>query len=112
MCIQAEREKLLQLAWNLDDLSRLSQDGRKLKIEVAAKDPNPDLISANIPHQLHESLVAFVKGWLLSSMSCIGLYRHRRTPATHVFVMMISTEARYPMLFPYNAFRLSNFEEF
>ncbi len=25
---------------------------------------------------------------------CIGLYRHRRTPATHVFVMMISTEAR------------------
>ncbi len=72
--VGAQEKTLLQLAWNLDDLSRLSQDGRKLKIEVAAKikflqDPNPDLISANFPrqlHQLHESLVAFVKGWLLS----------------------------------------------
>ncbi len=71
---EPKKKTLLWLAWNLDDLSHLSQDGRKLKIEVAAKikflqDPNPDLISANFPrqlHQLHESLVAFVKGWLLS----------------------------------------------
>lgn len=103
----SKQSTLLELAWKLDDLSRLSTDGRKLLVEIVSLKEllTSEITSTNIGKrlsQLYESLQAFVKG--IGDMSVqvdfsvtvfqLGLYKHKRTAATHIFVILISTEMR------------------
>ena len=85
-------KKLHSLAWNVDDLSRLNENGRKYLVEVQTiadmtKGPRTNFIAANVPHKLtslRNKLETFLQ----------GVYRFRRTAATHIFVFMISPEQR------------------
>lgn len=80
---------LYQLAWNVDEIGRLIDSGRKARVEVqclldSLKSGNES--RANIHHrvsQVKSSLCEIVKGY----------YRYRRTAATHILVI-ISTETR------------------
>ena len=66
----SKEKTLLELAWKLDDLSRLSTDGRKMLVEmVSLKDLLPDrttnIAAKNIVRrlvQLHQSLFAYIRG--------------------------------------------------
>ena len=60
---------LMSLAWNVDELSRLNQQGRKLVIEVSViknkLNDISDLVSNNVTRQLtrlQQSLLDFLKG--------------------------------------------------
>lgn len=59
---------LMNLAWNVDELSRLNQEGRKLLGEVSVvkqKLHESDLVSNNVTRQvtrLQENLITFLKG--------------------------------------------------
>lgn len=69
----AQQKTLGDLAWKVDDLTRLSQNGRALLVDVTTKielleDRTTDCASANIPRQLtrlREKLIMFVKGRLM-----------------------------------------------
>ena len=102
-------QTLLELAWKVDDLSRLSARARNMLVEMAAlkefiEDENNDLVIGNVGRrlsQLHINMTAFVQGIsiYIELMCCemhafVGLYKHKRTAATHIFVVMISTESR------------------
>lgn len=91
-----QEKTLIDLAWKLDDLPRLSQNGRTLLVDDTTKiqlleDQTTDFVSANIPWQwtqVCEQLIMFVKGRLRSNILCInllcpGLYRQLRTAASH-----------------------------
>ena len=66
----AQDKTLFDLGWTIDDLSRLSESGRNLLVEIVAvqellEDVNTDLVSRNITKRLtniSESLLTFVKG--------------------------------------------------
>ena len=67
-----QQKTLLDLAWKLDDLSRLSQDGRALSVDIQSllerlEDTALDYVASNIPRQLtrlQEKLAVFLKGKL------------------------------------------------
>lgn len=83
---------LHSLAWNVDDLSRLAEEGRKLIVELRvvktrAEGPEVEYFSSNVPRHLcvlRDRLALMLK----------GMYRFYRTAATHVLVIMISPEER------------------
>ena len=83
---------LRKLAWKVDDLSHLSDDGRKIRVDLhqlhdLAEASETSFLSLNVPRRLtmlRERLLTFLQ----------GLYRFRRVPATHLFVLMISPEQR------------------
>ena len=58
----------MNLAWNVDELSRLNQEGRKLLGEVSVvkqKLHESDLVSNNVTREvtrLQENLITFLKG--------------------------------------------------
>ena len=66
----AKETTLLDLAWKVDDLSRLSSSGRLLLTEVVSikellEKPNPDITGSNVARRLNnlqERLVELVKG--------------------------------------------------
>ena len=68
-----QQKTLIDLAWKLDDLSRLSQNGRALLVDVTTKielleKETTDFVFANIPRQLTrlcEQLIMFVKYMLM-----------------------------------------------
>ena len=68
-----QQKTLLDLAWKLDDLSRLSQDGRALSVDIQSllehlEESAFDYVASNIPRQLtrlQEKLIAFLKSELL-----------------------------------------------
>ena len=81
----------MDLAWRLKELNELDQIGRNLlgsiKVLITKIDRRGTLSEENIPSQLtmtRQKLVNFIK----------SVIRHRRTPATHILVFMISTEDR------------------
>ena len=83
---------LKKLAWNVDDLSRLNDDSRKMRIESQqiqdlAEGPEDRFLVLNAPQrlsQLRKKMLVFLQ----------GLYRFHRQAATHIFVLMISPEQR------------------
>ena len=83
---------LFKLAWEVNELGSLIQEGRRLVVEldVLAKkvqDGELNRNEENIARQLtsvRKDLVAFVQ----------TLSKHQRNPATHIFVFMISPENR------------------
>lgn len=83
---------MFKLAWDLKDLSDLDETGRKLKVNcetIKDKTQNEsfDFVTSNMASQLcslRGKLEIFVK----------GVYRYRRTAATHILVIMISPEER------------------
>ena len=79
------------LAWNVDEMGRLIESGRKARVEIQALidilQEDEDLVRANTPR-----LISELKDIL--SVVIKGIYRYRRTAATHVLVVMISTETR------------------
>ena len=79
------------LSWNIEDLSRLSDEGSQLIVELEAvrtlAGDRESYLSSDVPRRLtklRECLVMMQK----------GVYRFRRCAASHIFVIMISTEGR------------------
>ena len=82
---------LHQLAWNVDEISRLTESGRKARTGMQCLldllENDEDQIQANFSRRLSHlkcALHELVKGF----------YRYQRTAAAHVLVIMISTETR------------------
>lgn len=81
-----------QLAWKVDEMSRLIESGRKARVEMQSlidlvqrdEDEIRASSTSNRLSQLKRTLHMIVKGYFL----------YRRRAATHVLVVMISTEAR------------------
>ena len=83
---------MFSLCWNIDELKTLAAEGRQLLVDtkvlldlVTARS-DEDIVAANLPRRLctlKEKLNDFIK----------RLTRFKRTPATHIFVM-ISDEFR------------------
>ncbi len=105
----SHEKTLLNLAWNVDDLQKLSAGGRVLRTDLATlkdvlEDADADIIALNVAKKLtlvHKKLLEFVKGKLcikyIRFEHCkflTGLYKHKRTAATHILVILISTESR------------------
>lgn len=83
---------MFSLSWEIKELNALSKSGRlelieiKSLIDVLSKD-DADIQSTNLPRRLSSlktKMTDFVK----------RLSRFRRTPATHIFVVMVSSELR------------------
>ena len=73
---------LKKLAWNVEDLSQLNADGRQLvmtlwQVHDLVEGDEAAYISANAP-----KMIANMKKKLLVFLQ--GVYRFRRTPATHI----------------------------
>lgn len=83
---------LFELAWTVKELSQLNEEGRLLHVEstvLSEKIGNPsyDKVQDNFVHRLshyRERLSSFVK----------SVTRFRRVAATHILIIMISTEER------------------
>ena len=76
---------MYSLLWDLDDLKRLIDEGRQLCADISI---TMDIVSKSknekTPGLLRAQMRDVVKGH----------YRFKRTPATHVFVFMISSALR------------------
>ena len=83
---------MFSLLWDVDELKRLNDEGRKIRAEISTTLSLHSLPAAarrehNVPRRLaslRTQLSAFIK----------GLFRFKRTPATHMFVLMVSSEWR------------------
>lgn len=79
------------LAWSVDELGRLIESSRKARVEVQALlellEEDEDLVRANTPRRISD-----LKDLLRLVVK--GVFRYRRSAATHVLVVMISTETR------------------
>ena len=83
---------MLSLCWSVDELGRLNENGRKLRVEIDALlvllgDPSTDIVHHNIARRLSticDNLLPFIR----------GVTRHQRHVATHVLVSMISPSQR------------------
>ena len=79
------------LAWSVDELQRLIESPRQstvnIQVLIEVLEEDVDSVRRNIPHKLSEIKVALKK-------IVKGVYLYRRTVATHVLVIMISTESR------------------
>ena len=83
---------LRNLAWKVDDLSRLNEGSRKMhtesqQISELAEGAEEGFLARNAPRRL-----SLLRKKMLEFLQ--GLYRFRRQAATHVFVLMISPEQR------------------
>ena len=79
-----------RLGWQVDDLSCLYKNGRRLILELssyAEKLSAPDLQSFNLPRKLTD-----LRKELTTFVSAIS--KHTRKAATHIFVFMISPGKR------------------
>lgn len=83
---------LHQLAWNVDEISRLIDSGRKTRVEVQCllDSLESDVVDQRRAYQNHR--ISKLKSTLREIVR--GFYRYRRTAATHVLVVMISPETR------------------
>lgn len=89
---KASDKSLQKLSWNVDDLTQLNEEGRKLLVNLRciqqlAEGTKERFISCNAPRQLCTFRNSYLK--FLQSV-----YRFHRVAATHIFVFMISPEQR------------------
>lgn len=95
------------LAWSVDELQRLIESGRKSNVDIQVLreffQDDVDSVGVNIPRQVSAILVEIVK----------GVYHYRRTVASHVLVIMISTESRNrkPYALPVQCIPYSSFKD-
>ena len=86
--VSQQEKDLITLSWKVKELTELNENGRQLHRDAASlKTKLEEHAEDNIPSQLcsfQRKLVCFIK----------GVTRHRRTPATHILVFMISSEDR------------------
>lgn len=83
---------MITLAWNIKELADLNESGRKLMVDLNAlkeklQDDSSDWVEENIPRRLsavRQRMTTFIR----------AVSRHKRTPATHILVFMISPEGR------------------
>lgn len=83
---------MLSLCWDIKELGYLMEELRKIRPTLnyligAIKCPGFSFVEHNIPRQLsdiRERLIKIVK----------GVFRYRRSMATHMFIVMISSESR------------------
>ena len=83
---------MFSLCWDIEELKKLSSEGRNLRVELSAafdvaRNADINFQQYNMPRKLssiRERLGTFVK----------GVTRFRRKAATHIFVIMISSELR------------------
>lgn len=90
----AKEKSLYSLGWSIEELSNLLENGRKLSVELAVlqemqmqEGSQGHEDEQNVARKLtnvRKKLQEFVK----------GVSHYKRQPATHVFVVMISTEQR------------------
>ena len=83
---------MFAIAWKVEELKRLCAECRSLRTELNAtmdliRDPDTDFEQSNIPRQLTD-----LRRRLSASLK--ATYKYKRTPASHVFVFMISPEKR------------------
>ena len=88
----ATEKVMFPLIWDIEELKRLNTEGRKLRTEIlTALDVlcMPEAVQRE--HNLCRKL-----GLIRTGMRDVvkGLYRFKRTPATHMFVFMISSALR------------------
>lgn len=89
---KATEKTMLSLAWKVEDLKQLSEIGREVLRRIGTilekgEGSEAECTNANVPLQLtilRQKLVELVK----------GVTRSRRQPASHLFVLMISSEVR------------------
>ena len=83
---------VLELLWDITTLRQLNEKGRTLRTEILISrdhldQPQSARFEFNLPRKLsgiRTHLQEVVK----------GVFRFKRTPATHIFVLMISSELR------------------
>ena len=89
---KATDKTLYALGWTIDELSRLTDECRALLVELESlveklEDESTDIVRINIPRTLsrcQERLRIFTK----------SVTRHKRMPASHILVTMISPSER------------------
>lgn len=89
---KATEKVMFKLAWDVQELGELEERGRKLVVNCGSlkaklMQAHYDMISDNFPRQLtaiKRDLLFFTK----------QVVKHKRTPATHILVVMISPEER------------------
>ena len=89
---RAGEKGLFNLAWDVKELEELNEMGRKLivnsgNLKAKLMQPDYDRVSDNFARKLSE-----MKQELVSYSRQVS--RHKRTAATHILVVMISTEER------------------
>jgi hypothetical protein len=83
---------MLSLLWDLEELKHLNEEGRQLKVDISiALDVICMPVRFQREHNLAEKLTR-IRSKLVAFLKC--LYRFRRTPASHIFVFMISSAQR------------------
>lgn len=83
---------MFKLAWDVQELGELNERGRKLVVNCGSlkaklMQAGYNMISDNFPRQLtavKQELLSFTK----------QVIKYKRTPATHILVVMISPEER------------------
>lgn len=110
-----QSKALFKLGWTVEELQRLLKENQQLTVNVNSllcqlEDPNTDLSNANATLTCK---LASIQKQLTSFVSSIS--RHKRTAASHIFVMMISCERRqvkpYALpiqLLPYDSLTVSD----
>ena len=81
---------MLALIWDVDELKRLNDEGRNLRMEVSAVLDIASMSDVTCREQNLPQKLASIRTRLCGFVK--GLYRFKRTPASHMFVMMISSE--------------------
>ena len=89
---KATDKTLYALGWTIDELSRLTEECRALGVELMnllekLEDESTDIVRSNVARTLtvcQERLRTFIK----------GVTRHKRMPASHILVTMISSSER------------------
>lgn len=83
---------MLALLWDLEEIKHLNDEGRQLKVNIStALDVLHMPIRSQREHNLAKKL-ASIRSTLSTFIK--GLYRFKRTPASHIFVVMISSAQR------------------
>ena len=83
---------MLSLLWDLEELKHLNDEGRRLKVDISVA---LDVIHMPVRLQREHNLAKKLTN-IRSTLSAFvkGLYRFKRTPASHIFVVMISSAQR------------------
>lgn len=107
----SSEKTMLSLLWDLEELNRLNKQGRALitSISVAL-----DVITMPQQAQREENLARQLAAIRVKMRDVVkGVYRFRRTPATHCFVMMISSASRdrKPYAIPIQCFPYAGLKE-
>ena len=85
-------KSMLSLLWDLEELKRVNEEGRKLKTEVLIA---LDVLQMPPVLQRQRNLarkLAFIRSQMQNFVK--GLYHFKRTPASHMFVFIISSALR------------------